>query len=126
MTFNVSFDIDVVAIILAMITLAVWGMRRIMRFFDWLESILPTKLMFLAFSLAFALCALLQIRGLDPSYPIPQLQIVFQAAAFAWFIGALLACTLATLVTLIDGVDKYMNRTRYIFIDHFDPNDPRF
>ena len=116
----------IATIAVAVATPIIWGMRQIMRFFDWLERILPAKLMLVAFGIAFTLCALLQIRGLDSSYPIPQLQSIFQGTAFAWFIGALFACVLAALVTVVDGVDKYMNRTRYIFVDHFDPTDPRF
>jgi len=30
------------------------------------------------------------------------------------------------LVTLGDGAIKYANRTRYYYVDHFDPDDPRW
>lgn len=126
MTFDVSIEIDVVAVVVVVIGVLLWGMRQIMRFFDWLENILPAKLMFVAFGIAFALCALLQIRGLDPSYPIPQLQSVFQWASLAWFAGAMLSCALAVLVTLGDGAIKYADRTRYYYVDYPYSNDRRF
>lgn len=126
MGFNVSLDIDGVAIVIAGITGVIWGMRRVWHFFDWLARMLPAKLMFVAFGIAFALCALLQMRGLDPSYPIPELGQLFQWATLVWFGVALFACTLAALVTVVDGAYKYTNRTRYIFVDHFDPDDSRW
>lgn len=126
MAFDVSIEIGIVEIVLAVGAVFLFGARQIMRFFDWLESILPAKLMFVAFGIAFALCALLQIRGLDPSYPIPQLQSVFQWASLAWFAGAMLSCVLAVLVTLGDGAIKYANRTRYYYVEYPYSNDRRF
>lgn len=126
MAFDVSIEIGVVEIVVAVGAVFLFGARQIMRFFDWLEGILPAKLMFVAFGIAFALCALLQIRALDPSYPIPQLQSVFQWATLTWFLGAMLSCALAVLVTLGDGAIKYANRTRYYYVDHFYPDDPRW
>ena len=116
MSFNVSMEIDVVAIVLAVIGAIVWGIRQIIHFFDWLESLFPAKLMFVAYGIAFAGCALLQIHALDAAYPIPQLKIIFQWAALAWFAGAMLSLTLACFVTLVDGAIKYLNRTRYYYV----------
>ena len=123
MTIDVMTLAALATIIVTAATPIFWGMRQIMCFFYWLESMLPAKLMFVAFGIAFAFFALLQIRGLDLSYPVPQLQSVFQVAALTWFAGAILSCALAILVTLGDGVIKYANRTRYYYYDYPHSND---
>lgn len=99
--------------------------HQIRQFFSWLEGILPAKLLLLAYGFAFALCAFLQIKGLDTWQSVPDIHFGFQNLALIWFGSALLLCALAALVTLGDGVIKYRNRTRYYFVKYFDPFNPR-
>ncbi len=110
MAINISLDVGV--LLVALFTLEY---KLVRGFFEWLEELLSAKLMFIAFGIAFALCAWLQLMLLETPSAIPLTDSILQVSILCMFAGFLGSCSLAVAVTCVDAIHKYVTRTPIYF-----------